>query len=416
MREGYRPEDVEETMKLKLVAGALLGAAGIGALAYSLGGFGAAAAQGPEYLTATASVGDVTADIAATGTLAATSRTAVAFGLDPWIVDDGATAPTSAASFRVTEVPATVGATVKAGDTLAVAESPDLERQLTTAKNELAAARINLRTAEDQVDDAEDAENTAQIRQAKVSRYNALNQVADARARIADIEAQLAAGTLTAPIDGIVTEVNVSAGFDAPAGAAIVIDAPGFQVTTDVVESDLASVEVGQTATVSIDAIDAEVTGTVTAISPLATEGQSVVSYPVTVALDESPADAHAGMSADVTITTATAQDVLTVPTAALLGTEGNYRVRTLASDGTLTAVPVEVGLATDSLAEITSGLTEGTAVVTGTASDLAGTSTTTGGFGVPGGGFGGGGFVPPGGGFGGPGGGGGGGNGGDQP
>ena len=409
-------------MKLKLAAIALLGAAGIGALAYSFGGFGAAAAQGPEYLTASASVGDVTADIAATGTLAATSRTAVAFGLDPWIVDDSATAPSSESTFRVTEVPATIGTTVKAGDTLAVAESADLERQLATAKNDLASARINLRTAEEQVDDAEDADNAAQISQAKISRYSARNQVADARAKIKEIEAQLAAGTLTAPIDGVVTEVNVSAGFDAPAGAAIVLDAPGFQVTADVVESDLASVEVGQTATVSIDAVDADVTGTVTAVSPVATEGESVVSYPVTVALDESPADAHAGMSADVTITTASASDVLTVPTAALLGSEGNYRVRTLASDGTLTAVPVEVGLATDSVAEITSGLTEGTAVVTGTASDLAGTSTTTGGFGGPGGGFGGpgGGFVGPGGGFVGPGGGGGGngggGNGGNQP
>ena len=107
MREGCRPEAVEETMKLKLVAVALLGTAGIGALVYSFGGFGAAAAQGPEYLTATASVGDVTADIAATGTLAATSRTAVVFGLDPWIVDDGATAPTSELTFRATEVPAT---------------------------------------------------------------------------------------------------------------------------------------------------------------------------------------------------------------------------------------------------------------------------------------------------------------------
>ena len=404
-------------MKLKLVAVALLGAAGIGALVYSFGGFGAAAAQGPEYLTATASVGDVTADIAATGTLAATSRTAVAFGLDPWIVDDSATAPSSESTFRVTEVPAAIGTTVKAGDTLAVAESADLERQLATAKNDLASARINLRTAEEQVDDAEDADNAAQISQAKISRYSARNQVADARAKIKEIEAQLAAGTLTAPIDGVVTEVNVSAGFDAPAGAAIVLDAPGFQVTADVVESDLASVEVGQTANVSIDAVDADVTGTVTAISPVATEGESVVSYPVTVAIDESPADAHAGMSADVTITTASAQDVLTIPIAALLGSEGDYRVRTLASDGTLTAVPVEVGLATDSFAEITSGLAEGTAVVTGTASDLAGTSTTTGGFGGPGGGFGGpgGGFVAPGGGFGGPGGGGGGNGGGDN-
>jgi RND family efflux transporter MFP subunit len=393
-------------MKLKLAAVALLCAVGVGALVYSFGGFGASAAQGPEYLTATAAFGDVTAEIAATGTLAATSRTAVAFGLDAWIVNDGVSSPASPATFRVTEVTASVGSTVKAGDTLAVAESPDLERELTAATYDQQSAQLSLSNAEDTLEEAEDDDDTTRIRQATISRNNALKQVADADAKVAEIEAQLAAATLTAPIDGVITEVNIATGFDAPAGAAIVIDAPGFQVTTDVVESDLASVEVGQTAMVSIDAVGADVTGTVTAISPLATEGGSIVSYPVTVVLDETPEDAHDGMSADVTITTATADGVLTVPTAALQGTEGNYRVRTLAADGTVTAVPVEVGLATASLAEITSGLSAGTTVVTGTASDLAGTTTTgTGGFGGPGGGFvpgGGGGFVPGGGGGGG--------------
>jgi membrane fusion protein, macrolide-specific efflux system len=405
-------------MKLKLAAVALLCAVGVGALVYSFGGFGASAAQGPEYLTATAAIGDVTAEIAATGTLAATSRTAVAFGLDAWIVNDGVSSPASPAPFRVTEVTASVGSTVKAGDTLAVAESPNLKRQLTAATYDQQSAQLSISDALDTLEEAKDDGDTTQIRKATIAKNNARNQVADANARVAEIEAQLAAATLTAPIDGVITEVNIATGFDAPAGAAIVIDAPGFQVTTDVVESDLASVEVGQTATVSIDAARADVTGTVTAISPLATEGGSIVSYPVTVVLDETPEDAHAGMSADVTITTATAEGVLTVPTAALQGTGGNYRVRTLAGDGTVTAVPVDVGLTTASLAEITSGLSAGTTVVTGTASDLAGSTTGTGGFGGPGGGFGpggGGGFVPGGGGGFVPGGGGG-GNGGPQP
>jgi hypothetical protein len=58
----------------------------------------------------------------------------------------------------------------------------------------------------------------------------------------------------------------------------------------------------------------------------------------------------------------------------------------TLGADGTPVRTPVEVGLVTNTLAEITSGLSEGTAVVTGTASDLAGTDTATGGA-FPGGG-----------------------------
>jgi hypothetical protein len=64
--------------------------------------------------------------------------------------------------------------------------------------------------------------------------------------------------------------------------------------------------------------------------------------------------------------------------------------VLVMAGGTTPSAVTVDVGLVTDSLAEIKSGLTAGAVVVTGTASALTGT-TNTGGFG--GGGLGVGGF-----------------------
>ena len=52
-------------------------------------------------------------------------------------------------------------------------------------------------------------------------------------------------------------------------------------------------------------------------------------------------------------------------------------------ADGTPAAQPVQVGLVTNTTAEIKSGLTEGQAVVTGVANAQTGTTdTTTGGFG----------------------------------
>jgi hypothetical protein len=63
-----------------------------------------------------------------------------------------------------------------------------------------------------------------------------------------------------------------------------------------------------------------------------------------------------------------------------------------MGADGTPTATPVEVGLVTDTTAEITGGLAAGDVVVTGTSADRTGTTTTTGerggfggGVGVPG-------------------------------
>ncbi len=245
-----------------------------------------------------------------------------------------------------------------------------------------------------------DADVAAQIRQAKISVNNATSQLSAARKTHDDTAEQIRLATLTAPIDGIVTAVNIVKGLDAPSGDAIVIDAETFEVTADVVESDLASMAVGQAATVAISAVDADVTGKVTAIAPTAAGDTTggVVSYAVTVSLADVPATVRAGMTADVTITIDSATNVLTVPAASLRGTAGDYTVLVMGADGTPTAKPVEIGLVTNTTAEVKSGLTEGEAVVTGVANAQTGTSnTTTGGFGggglgIPGGGFGGGG------------------------
>ena len=99
-------------------------------------------------------------------------------------------------------------------------------------------------------------------------------------------------------------------------------------------------------------------------------------------------------MSASISITTASAANVIAVPAIALVGTAGSYSVRVLDSAGQPQLVSVQTGLVTSSLAEIQSGVDVGTQVVTGTSSTRTSTSTSGGGgFGVPGVGNGGGQF-----------------------
>lgn len=378
-------------MRRKILALVALSAVGVGALAVGVGAVGAQPADTTEYLTAEATVGDVTEDVAATGTLATATTYGLAFGSAPYLV--GATDQASAAdrTWPVTEVLVAVGDRVARDQILAKADTAGLERELARASSDRAAADLQLRIANETLADARDDEDRDGIRQGKLQVYSVRNQASQAAEDEATLQAALEAAELHSPIDGIVTEVNVTAGFDAPAGTAIVIAADTLTVTTDVVEGDLLDIEVGQAATVSIDAIGATAQGTVTAISPTASETQSgVVAFPVTITLDDAPADARAGMSADVSITIASATDVVTVPASALQGTDGDYAVRTLAADGTLQRVPVEVGLVTNATAEIASGLAAGTAVVIGTTADLAGAAAGGGT-----GGFGGGGAIP---------------------
>jgi RND family efflux transporter MFP subunit len=359
-------------MKLKLVALVALVAVGVGAVAVASGAIGANAASSTQFLTADATVGDVTDDVAATGTLAAAESYGLVFGADPFVVEDG-DAPASDGTWTVTDVAVKVGDRVAADDVLATADTADLERDLVTANGDVRSAKINLAIAKENL---AAAETTDAERQAKLGLYSAQKGVSQASAARDAIQRKIKAASLRAPIAGIVTEVNIRTGFDAPAGPAITIASTTYEVTTDVVESDLADIKVGQTATIAIDALDTEVEGTVSAISPVAGDGSSgVVSFPVTVTLTSAPPEARAGMSADVTITIASAKGVLTVPSSALQGSEGDYAVLTLGADGTPQRTPVQVGLLTSTTAEIKSGLSEGTAVVTGTASDLIGTA-----------------------------------------
>jgi RND family efflux transporter MFP subunit len=376
-------------MRRKLLALAALVAVAIAAVAISVGGFGARPTTAAQYLTTPATVGDVTNDVAATGSLAAATTYGLVFGTSPYLVTADAQAPTSDVTWPVTEVKVKPGDTVKKGQVLATAGTTDVRRQLARATADLKTANMQHTLAANQLSDARDADSLDQERQALLQVYSAQKAVSQATEARQALQAALRAATLTAPIDGVVATVNVAPGFDAPAGAAITIDSKDLTVTTNVVESDLADVKVGQAAGVTVDAIGSTLDGTVTAISPVAADSSSgVVQYPVTVVLKDVPATARPGMSADIAITIASAQDVVTVPSSALQGTTGNYSVMTLGADGNPQRVAVDVGLVTNASAEIKSGLEAGVPVVIGTTADLV--STTNGGFGggfgVPGG------------------------------
>jgi macrolide-specific efflux system membrane fusion protein len=364
-------------MKLKILLTALLFVAGCGAIFISLGGLSAQAA-GATYLTSAAVVGDINDDVAATGSIVPAASYGLAFGSAAHLADDASSSSaTGAGSWHVDSVAVAVGDRVKKDQTLAVGATTDLMGQLrmATASRQSAALQLTIAT-----ENLADASGTDATRQAQISVYNAENQLAQAEADERDLSAQIKAATLIAPVDGIVTAVNIVAGFDAPSGDAIVIATDSYQVTANVVESDVSSISVGQDASVAVAAIGADVAGAVAAIAPVSTSSDSggVVSYAVTIKLGQAPAELRSGMTADITITTASATNVLTVPIAALTGSEGAYRVEVLDAAGVPQPRQVEVGLVTSSAAEITNGLTAGELVVTGTASQRTTTTTTT--------------------------------------
>jgi RND family efflux transporter MFP subunit len=387
-------------MRLKLVAIVLLLVVGGAALVVTLGGFPRNAAAATTYLTATAEIADVRDDVAATGSIASATSWNLAFGTAPTTgtaSDSSSSGQTDSGTWTVRDVAVKVGDSVTKGQVLATATNADLAAKITAATNDWTVASLN----EDQAHTTyDDASGDAAIRQARIAWLNARNQLAAAHQTLIDLKAAAALRALVAPAAGLVTAVDIAAGADAPSGAAITLASTDYQVTASVVESDISTMRLQQSATVTVAAIGATLEGTVSAIAPTADDsssggGNGVVSYPVTVTLKSPPAALRAGMTAQVTITTASAPGVLAVPAAAIRGVDGSYSVLVMTAAGTPEARPVTVGLMTSSLVEIQSGLSAGDVVVTGTSS----AQRTTNGFGNPNGG---GTFVVPGGGRGG--------------
>ena len=212
--------------------------------------------------------------------------------------------------------------------------------------------------------------------------------------------------TLAAPVAGTVAAVNATVGEIAGSGASTdgssssvvtVVPDGQFQVVASFSEADAIQVEVGQEATVTFDALpDASATGTVTAVDAVATTTSSLVTYGVTIGIEDAPEELRNGMTATVAVVVDSVDDAVWVPAAAV-ATAGGVSTVTIRKDGVDTVTTVELGLVGDSGTQVTSGVSAGDElVVTDT------TSESSSGFpsmGMPGGLSGGGGMPPSGGG-----------------
>jgi RND family efflux transporter MFP subunit len=367
-------------MKTKLAAIALI-LVGLGAIGFSVVGWPSlSGSSASKYITSTVTVGAVSAQSVANGTIGASTVYGLKFGLAPDVVSSaamtagsaGSAASSTSLTWPVKTVSVTTGQTVKKGDVLATADS--------------SAATIQVYTAQASVDTL-----TTRLKNDKSSSRTTAATLLSDRANLATAQKTLAAAqlavtnsTLVAPADGLITAVNILPGSNAPSGYAIQLAVGPMVATASFAEADITSIKVGQAASVTVTAAKTTIDGTVSQIVPVAaTSGgsSSVVGYTVTVTLGSAPETVLSGMSSTVTVTTASVDNVVRVPATALSGSStAGYTVEVLNGDGSVSSVTVQVGLVTSAYAQITSGLTDGQKVVTGTSSSRNSTTTSNGG------------------------------------
>ncbi len=244
---------------------------------------------------------------------------------------------------------------------------------ISTAQQAVASQKItnqtNINSAENTLNKAEDdlAKIEATPRDVDIAVYQA--KVDQNRASMVELQQKLNDAVLKAPINGIVSKVNVKIGETVIAGgetAVSLISPIKFQIEVDIPESDIGKVDLNNPTEISLDAFPEESwPGQVAEMEPAETLIEGVVYYRVTVIFDEIDERVRSGMSADVTIETNRRENVLSVPYRAVVYKEGKKIVRVLEGKE-MREIEVEAGLkGSNGEIEIVSGVNEGDKVVT---------------------------------------------------
>ncbi|MBM7113610.1 efflux RND transporter periplasmic adaptor subunit [Archangium primigenium] len=347
----------------------------------------------------------------------------------------------SQVSGRIQEILVDYNSPVKKGQVIARIDPQLLQAALERAKANLLSARANVQRARVEAENArrqaeraktlraqqfiaqqdlDTAEATAQAAQAQVTSAEA--SLAQAQAALNEAEVNVRYTTIVSPTDGIVISRSVDVGqtvaasLQTPTLFTIAEDLAKMQVDTSVSESDVGRLKDGMPTTFTVDAWPGQnFEGVIRQIRNAAQTVQNVVTYDAVIDVKNPDMKLKPGMTANVNITTARAENALTVPNAALRyrppapppsaapgakegrpgrpsaapstppppGSKTVYVLR----DGRPTPVPVKAGVTDGSYTEVEGELNEGDRVITGQSAGAPGAAGAQGGGQRPGGG-----------------------------
>lgn len=269
-----------------------------------------------------------------------------------------------------------LGDRVKAGEVVARLDPSDNTKNAASAAAQLSAAEHQLTYAEQQVmrDHAQAKENLisrAQLEQTENAYAAALAQRNQAQAQAALSQDQLKYTTLVADKAGVITAEQADTGQNVSAGQAVynLAWSGEIDVVADVPETALASLKVGQNATVTIGALlGKKFAARVREVSPAA-DAQSRT-YRVRLTLEAPTPEVRLGMTADVAFaqTTASASgnaaQSFTLPSTALFHAGKLPAVWIVKADNALELRRVEISRYGERTVTVSQGISAGDRVV----------------------------------------------------
>ena len=260
----------------------------------------------------------------------------------------------------VAQINAQSGQSVDEGDVLMTIKNDELDNAVAEAQRAVTAAQEDLKNAQAALAAAQTAPETdvdeataptdATADAGAVS--SAQRNLASAQATLEQANAKAAERTVKAPSSGSIVELNAKVGATVAGGMVMgegdvsggkqcmqIADLSKMKVTVQVGEKDIAKIAVGQSANVTYPAFpDIVSKGTVTAIASVANSdstygGGGSVTFNVDILIEAPDSRLKPGMTAEVSVVTEQLDDVVMVPTMALMTEDGEHYYVNLATD-----------------------------------------------------------------------------------
>ncbi|MFA5986578.1 MAG: efflux RND transporter periplasmic adaptor subunit [Parcubacteria group bacterium] len=313
-------------------------------------------AQNTVPTTATVKRGNIEVSVSGTGQVNATSQV----DLKPQVAGDG---------LDIVEVAVKNDQAVKKGDLIAVLDTTDIQKTIRDAKLSVETAQIKVKQTERQFD-TKTVDDKYERQLQKNTLIQAQNSLSNAYDDLKDY-------SIRAPFDGIVTGLDFSAGDSISRDEVLAsVITEDVQVTISLNEVDAAKVKVGDTVSLSFDALDGVTAqGTVSKVDTIGVVDAGVVTYDVEITFASPSELLKPGMSASADIEIEKTENVLIVPAEAVKSDGSGSYVLVQNAAEMMQHKTVETGATDDTMVEIVSGLSDGEEIVV---SSVTTTNATT--------------------------------------
>lgn len=335
------------------------------------------------YMTEPARTGDIRRVINATGEVGAAQLVSVG----------------AQVSGQIERLYVRLGQTVKKGDLIAQIDSTTQKNELDINKaklesyrSQLEAARVALKTAASQYEREKkltqsDATSIANLENAESAYYSAKSKVTELesqikQAQISVINSEVNMGytMITAPLDGTVVSIPVKEGQTVNSNQSAptivqVADLSRMEILMQISEGDITKVSPGMDVSYTVlSEPDTVYKTTLKSIDPGLTtltngtytgviDSNTAIYYYGRLVVDNTDGKLHIGMTVQSSITIASAEGVLMVPSVAITGSGGHSTVHVL-ENGVPVEKAVRTGISDSMNTEILSGLEQGDAII----------------------------------------------------